>query len=63
MNLDELLDFEIQFQSEVKNPWYWRVICRLFNKKECHEAVVGELRFLKKYYRRLDDDTQDYYPD
>jgi hypothetical protein len=56
MNLDELLDFEIAFHSEVENPWYWRVICRLFNKRECHKAVVSELRFIKKYYKRVIDE-------
>jgi hypothetical protein len=46
--ITELLDQEIAFHSEVENPWYWRWICKLFQKRECHKVLVNELRFLKK---------------
>jgi hypothetical protein len=48
----DLLNGEITFHSEIENPWYWRWICKLFGKKECHEVVVGELEYLKGYLAR-----------
>jgi hypothetical protein len=50
MKFIDLLDIEISFHKEVENPWYWKVICKLFHKKECHEVLVNELGFLRFYY-------------
>jgi hypothetical protein len=49
--IQDVLDIEIAFHSEVENPWYWRWICKLFRKRECHEVLVNELKFLKMYLK------------
>jgi len=46
--LKDLINEEIAFHSEIEEPWYWRLICKIFRKSECHEVLLNELRFLKK---------------
>jgi hypothetical protein len=46
--INEILDQEIAFHIDTKNLWYWRWICSLFGKPECHVILTNELRFLKK---------------
>lgn len=48
MDIFDFIDLEINFHSEIRNPWYWRAICRIFGKKECHVVLVEELKRLKK---------------
>lgn len=50
MDFDEVFATEMDFHAEIQNPWYWRTICRIFNKKECHEVVLKELAFLRMAY-------------
>ena len=44
----DVINTEIGFHSDITNPWYWRWICRIFKKRECHEVLVRELLFLKR---------------
>lgn len=47
MNLEEFIDSEISFHQEINNPWYWKLISRLFGRQLCNEAVVSELVTIK----------------
>lgn len=55
MNFIDFLDSEIAFHKEVENPWYWKLICIIFGKKECHEVLVDELEFIRFNYGRYHD--------
>jgi len=49
----DVINLEIGFHSDVTNPWLWRLVCRLFNKKECHEVLVNELKYLRGHLERM----------
>ena len=47
MELNELIDEEINFHSDVEEPLLLVMVCRLFKRKTPKEAVLRELAFLK----------------
>jgi hypothetical protein len=47
MELNELIDEEINFHSDVEEPLLFVWVCHLFKRKTPKEAVLKELTFLK----------------
>ena len=47
----QFVEDEINFHTEHQEPLYFRLLCRLFNKRTPREVVLRELKSIKRFIK------------
>ena len=50
-DVETFIEDEISFHREHENPWYWKIIHRIFRKRLASDIVVNELGMILRYLR------------